>query len=94
MKALRDLGFARAGISPEDLTQTGRIAQLGVNSLDGLSVAYIGREALIRNKELTGRPQDIGDAQRLRQRPPRLWSAFSRLGYQRRMKELPLTAPV
>jgi len=94
VKALRDLGFARAGISPEDLTQTGRIAQLGVNSLDGLSVAYIGREALIRNKELTGRPQDIGDAQRLRQRPPRLWSAFSRLGYQRRMKELPLTAPV
>jgi len=35
-----------------------------------LAVSYIGRDALIRNKESTGRPQDIGDAQRLRQRPP------------------------
>jgi hypothetical protein len=40
-------------------------------TLDGLAVAYIGREALIPNKESTGRLQDKGDAQKLRDRPPR-----------------------
>lgn len=39
-------------------------------TLDGLPVLYIGRDALIRNKESAGRPQDIADAQRLRERPP------------------------
>ncbi len=40
-------------------------------SIEGRSVQFIGRDALIRNKEATGRPQDISDAHALRQRTPR-----------------------
>jgi len=36
--------------------------------LDGLSVQFIGRDALIRNKESTGRAKDLGDAEELRKR--------------------------
>ncbi len=34
--------------------------------LEGSSVAFIGRDALIRNKEAAGRPKDIADAARLK----------------------------
>ena len=34
-------------------------------NLDGLDVAFIGREALIRNKKSTGRAKDLGDAEEL-----------------------------
>jgi hypothetical protein len=34
--------------------------------LDGLAVAFIGRNALIRNKEATGRVRDLADAEQLR----------------------------
>ena len=37
--------------------------------VDGRTVNFIGRSALLRNKEATGRPKDIADARRLR-RPP------------------------
>jgi hypothetical protein len=37
--------------------------------LDGISTQFIGREALIRNKESTGRAKDLGDAAELRRRP-------------------------
>ncbi len=37
-------------------------------SLDGIPVHFIGREALIRNKESTGRAKDLGDAEELRKR--------------------------
>ncbi len=39
--------------------------------LDGIEVNFIGREELIRNKESTGRPKDIGDADELRKRNPK-----------------------
>ena len=37
--------------------------------LDGLGVFMIGRDALIRNKRATGRPQDLADAERLESGP-------------------------
>ena len=37
-------------------------------TLDGISVHYIGRKELIRNKEATGRARDLGDAEELRKR--------------------------
>jgi hypothetical protein len=36
--------------------------------LDGVATQFIGREALIRNKESTGRAKDLGDAEELRKR--------------------------
>jgi acetolactate synthase regulatory subunit len=36
--------------------------------LDGLPVFFIGKDALIRNKEATGRLRDLGDAEDLRKR--------------------------
>jgi hypothetical protein len=39
-------------------------------SLDGIPVTFIGRDALIRNKESTGRAKDKGDAEELRKREP------------------------
>jgi hypothetical protein len=38
--------------------------------LDGISATFIGRTALIRNKESTGRAKDLGDAEELRKREP------------------------
>jgi predicted nucleotidyltransferase len=38
--------------------------------IDGLAVHLIGLEELIRNKESTGRPRDLGDADELRKRNP------------------------
>jgi len=37
-------------------------------NLDGVAVDFIGRSALIRNKEQTGRTRDRGDAEELRKR--------------------------
>jgi len=39
-------------------------------TIDGIRVEFIGRDALIRNKESTGRPKDLGDAHELRKRNP------------------------
>ena len=36
--------------------------------LDGIPAVFIGRAALIRNKESTGRAKDLGDAEELRKR--------------------------
>jgi hypothetical protein len=36
--------------------------------LDGIPATFIGRTALIRNKESTGRAKDLGDAEELRKR--------------------------
>jgi hypothetical protein len=38
--------------------------------LDGIPATFIGRTALIRNKESTGRAKDLGDAEELRKREP------------------------
>jgi hypothetical protein len=37
-------------------------------ALDGVATQFIGREALIRNKESTGRAKDLGDVEELRKR--------------------------
>ena len=39
-----------------------------ISNLDGLTVNFIGRDTLIRNKESTGRAKDLGDAEELRRR--------------------------
>jgi hypothetical protein len=39
-------------------------------NLDGLEIPVIGKTELIRNKQATGRPQDIADVARLRQEKP------------------------
>jgi Nucleotidyl transferase AbiEii toxin, Type IV TA system len=39
-------------------------------SLDGFAIHAIGKEALIRNKQATGRPQDLADLARLRKATP------------------------
>jgi len=36
--------------------------------LDGIATHFIGRAALLRNKERTGRARDLGDAEELRKR--------------------------
>ncbi len=36
--------------------------------LDGIAVRFIGRAALVRNKQSTGRAKDLGDAEELRKR--------------------------
>jgi hypothetical protein len=36
--------------------------------LDGIPMQFIGRDALLRNKEATGRARDLGDAEELRKR--------------------------
>jgi hypothetical protein len=40
--------------------------------VEGRTVSFIGREALLRNKEASGRPKDLADLARLRRpaRPP------------------------
>ena len=39
--------------------------------IDGTAVQFIGREELLRNKESTGSPKDLGDAHELRKRRPK-----------------------
>lgn len=39
--------------------------------LDGLPVFFIGKDALLKNKESTGRSKDKIDADQLRRQPPR-----------------------
>jgi len=39
--------------------------------LDGIAVAFIGKSALILNKETTGRARDLGDAEELKKRFPK-----------------------
>lgn len=38
--------------------------------VDDLSVPFLGREALIRNKRATGRPRDLADVAALEREPP------------------------
>jgi hypothetical protein len=58
-----DLLTAISGVSFDDAWATRRKGQL-----EGIATQFIGREALLRNKECTGRAKDIGDAEELRQR--------------------------
>ena len=38
--------------------------------VDGRTIPFIGREALLKNKGATGRLKDLADAERLRKRRP------------------------
>lgn len=58
-----DLITSVAGLSFEEAWES-RVK----GTLDSLPVFFIGREALIRNKEAAGRPQDLADAHALRLR--------------------------
>jgi hypothetical protein len=61
-----DLLTAISGVSFADAWATRREGQL-----EGISTQFIGREALLRNKECTGRAKDLGDAEELRNRAPK-----------------------
>jgi hypothetical protein len=58
-----DLITSIAGVSFEEAWDS-RVA----GSIDSIPVFFIGRDELIRNKELAGRPKDLADADALRKR--------------------------
>jgi hypothetical protein len=58
-----DLLTAISGVSFEEAWATRREAEL-----DGIATWFIGRAALLRNKECAGRARDLGDAEELRRR--------------------------
>lgn len=58
-----DLITSVAGLSFEDAWDS-RVA----GTIDSVPVLFIGRDALIRNKEAAARPQDLADAHALRRR--------------------------
>jgi acetolactate synthase regulatory subunit len=60
-----DLITSISGVAFEDAWST---RSEGI--LDGIPVQFIGKDALIRNKESTGRAKDRGDAEELRKRKP------------------------
>ena len=49
----------------------GALAGRCTGNIDGIPVQFIGRVELLRNKESTGRPKDLGDADELRKRDPK-----------------------
>jgi hypothetical protein len=61
-----DLLTAISGVSFEEAWATGCEAEL-----EGIATRFIGRSALRRNKEQTGRAKDLGDAEELRKRTAR-----------------------
>jgi hypothetical protein len=61
-----DLLTAISGVSFEDAWATRSEAEL-----EGVATQFIGRTALLRNKESTGRAKDLGDAEELRRRQAR-----------------------
>jgi hypothetical protein len=58
-----DLLTAISGVSFEEAWAAHRDAEL-----EGIAAHFIGRAALLRNKEQTGRAKDLGDAEELRKR--------------------------
>jgi hypothetical protein len=60
-----DLLTSISGVTFEEAWATRADAEF-----DGIVVRYIGRDALLRNKEQTGRAKDLGDAEELRKRRP------------------------
>jgi hypothetical protein len=61
-----DLLTSISGVSFDEAWSTREEADL-----DGAKTYFIGRSALIRNKEQTGRARDLGDAEELRRRSPK-----------------------
>jgi hypothetical protein len=58
-----DLITTLSGVTFDEAWESSEAADLG-----GVPVRYIGRSALLRNKESTGRAKDLGDADELRKR--------------------------
>jgi hypothetical protein len=58
-----DLLTAISGVTFEEAWATRSEAEM-----DGISTHFIGRVALLRNKEQTGRAKDLGDSEELRKR--------------------------
>lgn len=58
-----DLLTAITGVSFEEAW-----AERSEGELEGIATHFIGRAALLRNKEQTGRAKDLGDAEELRKR--------------------------
>jgi hypothetical protein len=58
-----DLLTSISGVSFEEAWESRAPAEL-----EGVPVQFIGRAALLRNKESTGRARDLGDAEKLRRR--------------------------
>jgi hypothetical protein len=56
-----DIMTALSGVTFDDAWASRATAEL-----DGRAIAFIGRAALLKNKEATGRPKDIADIARLR----------------------------
>jgi hypothetical protein len=56
-----DVLTAIDGLTFDEVWTTREVADLA-----GSGVSFIGRDALIRNKEATGRPKDLADAARLK----------------------------
>jgi hypothetical protein len=54
-----------SGVTFDEAWQTRAAAEL-----DGLATNFIGRTELLRNKELSGRAKDLGDAEELLKRGP------------------------
>ena len=61
-----DIMTALSGVTFDDVWVSRVTAEV-----DGRTVAFIGRAALLKNKEATGRPKDIADVARLRRIDPR-----------------------
>jgi hypothetical protein len=61
-----DLLTSISGVSFEDAWSSREEADLA-----GVPTRFIGRSALLVNKESTGRAKDLGDAEELRKRPPK-----------------------
>jgi hypothetical protein len=58
-----DIITSISGVSFDDAWGTRTTGEL-----DGIATQFIGRDALIRNKESTGRAKDLGDVDELRRR--------------------------
>ena len=60
-----DLLTGISGVTFEEAWASRRQAEL-----EGIAVHFIGRAALLLNKQSTGRAKDLGDAEELRKRNP------------------------
>lgn len=60
-----DLLTSISGVTFDDAWRTRVLARL-----DGLPVAFLGREALLANKRASGRPKDLADIAELERRRP------------------------
>jgi len=63
-----DIITSISGVSFEEAWDGRATGIRATGILDGVATQFIGREALIRNKESTGRAKDLGDVSELRRR--------------------------